>query len=295
MMIKPMLCRTSLVPIANDPDYIWEIKYDGARIIAFVDGSYRLQARSGSDKTATFPELRIETRQPAVLDCEVVSARGLSFQDSVQKRINRVHNISSTAASIPVKLMVLDCLNINFKSIETLLLESRKELLSNLVTPTDNVEVAPYTEDALGLWNNTIIPGNLEGMVGKLKNGMYFRGYRGWRKVKAWKRNYGKNSTGEVFMVVGYTRGTGWRESTFGALELARVDIDYWTYVGEVGTGFDVEDLAYICTLFSPASCLWSKEPESAIWIKPFAVKIQYLEYTNDGQMRFPSYKGIDE
>ncbi|KKK60842.1 hypothetical protein LCGC14_3020350, partial [marine sediment metagenome] len=64
------------------------------------------------------------------------------------------------------------------------------------------------------------------------------------------------------------------------------------------GTGMNQDDtgpksIAYLMSMFSPAQCPWPKEPEQATWVKPFAVYIQYLEYSNDGIMRFPSFKGV--
>ncbi len=294
-MIKPMLCEGALTPKVNDPDFVWEIKRDGIRILPFVkhNDSY-LQARSGTNKTDTFPELRLETRVPAILDSEVVSATGLSFQDSIQRRMNRVRDVAYFAKILPVKLVVFDVLEVNGKNVEHLPLYERKGLLADVLIETDNVELGAYTEDALDLWNNTIIPQGLEGMVGKDKAGKYERGARRWLKVKAWKRNYGKDSTKETFLIVGYTQGTGWRESTFGALEVGRLERDgTLTYVGEVGTGVDFAEIAGLMSMFSPALCPWQKEPEQATWVKPFAVYIQYLEYTNEGMMRFPSFKGV--
>ncbi len=297
--IKPMLAEQAPIPEVNDPGKIWEVKYDGARILPHVDrlSGYYLQARSGSNKTETFPELRLETKLPAILDGEIVGANGGSFQDTIQRRINRTREISIAAKTNPAKFVAFDLLEIDGKNIEHLPLLERKNLLSKVLVETENVEIASYTEDALDLWNNVIIPGSLEGMVGKLKTGKYQRDARTWEKVKAWKRNYGRfGSTGETFLVVGYTQGTGWRESTFGAMVLGRLETDgSLTYVGEVGTGMNTSDIAGLMSMFSTAGvfCPWPVEPEPATWVKPFAVKIQYLEYTNEGVMRFPSFKGV--
>jgi len=295
-VIKPMLAEGSPLPEANSPNKIWEIKYDGARGIAYVEGkTYYLQARSGSNKTETFPELLMETKLPAIIDGEIIGANGGTFQDSIQRRVNRTKEIAIAAKVNPAKFVAFDILEIDGKNIEHLPLIERKNFLSKVLVETENVEIAPYTEDALDLWNNVIIPRSLEGMVGKSKAGKYKRDTRDWQKVKAWRRNYGRmGSTGETFLVVGYTQGTGWRESTFGAMVLGRLEKDSsLTYVGEVGTGMDNAEIAGLMSMFSPGICPWGREPEPATWVKPFAVKIQYLEYTNEGIMRFPSFKGV--
>ena len=78
---------------------------------------------------------------------------------------------------------------------------------------------------------------------------------------------------------------------------LARLEDDgSSTYIGAVGTGteLDRQDIQALMSMFTTvSSCPWSKEPEQATWVKPFAVYIQYLEYSNDGMMRFPSFKGV--
>ena len=300
-IIKPMLAEGAPRPIGDeyptmfrDGNYLWEQKYDGIRLLSFVNkGIDHLQARSGTNKTETFPEIRIETKRPAILDGEGVSAAGLSFQDSVQKRMNRISNIDTMKKLFPVKKVVFDILEVDGKNIEHLPLESRKEILADVFIPTDSAELAPYSEDGVSLWDEVIAQG-LEGLVGKSKQGAYLRDKREWLKVKAWKRNYGKDSTGETFLVVGYSKGTGWREPFFGSLEIARLEADGTsTYVGEAGTGYKRAEIEAMCSMFSPIPCPWAKEPVPATWVKPFACRMQYLEYSNDGMMRFPSFKGV--
>ncbi len=292
-----MLATGAKTPTENDPNMLWEIKYDGLRIISFGSGkNQRLQARSGTDKTVTLPEIQVETRLPAIVDGEVIGAHGERFQDSVQHRMNRVYNIEKARLQWPLKYVIFDVLEVKGMNIEDYPLRTRKEILSDLFIQTETTELASYTSDALALWQNVIDDG-LEGMVGKQKQGKYRRNARDWLKVKTWKRNYGKGSTGETFLVVGYTKGTGWRASTFGAMILARLEDDgSSTYIGAVGTGteLDRQDIQALMSMFTTvSSCPWSKEPEQATWVKPFAVYIQYLEYSNDGMMRFPSFKGV--
>jgi len=303
--IKPMLAEGGEAPTANNPDMIWETKYDGARIIAFKNGaSQYLQARSGSNKSATLPEIRVETKLPAILDGEVIGVNGGTFQDSVQHRINKVNNVEIARLQFPLKYVIFDVLEIDGKNVEALPLVTRKDLLAKVFVQTETTELAPYTEDALTLWQDVVAKG-LEGMVGKRKQGKYLRDTRDWLKVKTWQRNYGLKSTGETFLVVGYTEGTGWRESTFGAMVLARLEADgSSTYVGAVGTGVtssvngtvkgNMDDIKALMSMFVKVPfCPWPREPEPATWVKPFAVKIQYLEKSNDGMLRFPSFKGV--
>lgn len=286
--IKPMLCQ-SVEEAFDSPDYIWETKFDGARIIAYVNwdgGPTRLFGRSGSEKTSLFPELRIETRAPCILDGEIIS--GASFAN-IQHRINRQNGIGLAAKNFPAVYKVFDIVAAELVSGELIKLTTfplikRKVALSGIVMPTETVQLSEYTEDGVALYDEIEKAGG-EGVIGKKKSSLYLENKRSpeWVKVKTWQNG--------TFIAVGYTKGTGWRSSTFGALVLAD---EKGNFVGEVGTGFDAPDIRSLMTMFSPASCPFSREPEPATWIKPFAVKIRYLEYTNDGKLRFPSFKGVE-
>src|SRR5688572_15927193 len=53
--VSPMLCTLTREPL-NDPEYLYEIKWDGYRIISFVNGNkVKLHSRSGLDYTAKYP------------------------------------------------------------------------------------------------------------------------------------------------------------------------------------------------------------------------------------------------
>ncbi len=185
-----------------------------------------------------------------------------------------------------MKLMVFDVTEVDGQSMEEMPLISRKQVLPTLIVPTDDVIVVPYTEDGLALFEEAKARRRQglvgEGIVGKHKQGAYVQGKRGWLKVKTWQLG--------TFYVCGYTKGTGWRKITFGALMLMNDD---GVYVGQVGTGMDTSDLKALMAMFKPAPCPFHSVPEPATWVKPFPVRIQYLEYTNNGILRFPSLKRI--
>lgn len=279
-MIKPMLCKLQDKPF-NSQDYVWEQKWDGARVIAVVkSGNIRLFGRSGSEKTQLFTDLKIRTTFDCILDGEVVA--GTSFND-MQHRIHRQSGISQAQKDYPAKFMVFDCLEIKGVDIRRSNLLKRKEALRIALVPTENVLLTPYDYDGLSLMDGIKSMGG-EGVVGKNVAGIYRENARDWLKVKCWQE--------DIFYVRGFTQGTGWRASTFGSLVLGDGN---GKFVGEVGTGFNEADTKSLFhfMMASPGTCPWSKEPVKATWTKPFTVKIKYLEYTNDGMLRFPVFKGI--
>lgn len=287
-MIKPMLCELRREPF-NDNRYLWETKYDGMRsVVRAVNGNYTIQGRSGKDKTLMFPELNLETRVPAVLDGELVCYKeGKLVFKGIQHRANRISNIMPASKQYPATYEVFDILTANGQNLEQLPLEERKEILEQVLIPTDNARVASTFTDGVALFEE-IQDKHMEGVVGKLKSGPYRQGKRDWIKVKAIQ-------SGE-FTICGYTQGTGRRAPTFGALVLGKYLSGELIHVGSVGTGFDENEIGRLCQrmLTLRADCPFSKEPEPATWIKPVIdVAIQYLELTDDGKLRFPSYKGM--
>jgi len=290
-MIKPMLAESRSAPF-NDPRYFWEIKYDGIRIISGAkDGGYSLQARSGTDKTVLFPELNLVTKVTAVLDGELVcyNEAGKLIFNGIQHRANRINNVTQSSRDYPATYEVFDILMADGLDLQRLPLEQRKKILNAVLIPTDNVKVAPYIDgDGITLFQN-MVDNHMEGVIGKLKTGTYRQGKREWLKVKAIQS--------DEFTVLGYTQGTGWRASTFGALVLGKLNGNGLAYVGSVGTGFDEDEIRRLyqrMLALGSAPCPFAREPEPATWIKPvISVLIQFLEMTNDGRLRFPSYKGM--
>jgi len=283
-----MLAKLEPEPF-NDPQYLWEIKYDGIRIITRTQqGSYLLQARSGTNKTRLFPELNLETKVPAILDGELVCySEGKPTFNNIQHRANRVKDIEVISLQYPATFEVFDILMADGQDLQKFPLEERKEILESTLIPTNNVRVAPYIKgNGIELFES-IIDRKMEGIIGKLITGTYQQGKRKWIKIKTNKL--------DEFIICGYTKGTGWRASTFGALILGKPTNNKLTYVGSVGTGFDEVEINRLyqkmLSLKQPI-CPFDEEPEEAVWIKPvISCMVQYLEVTGDGRLRFPSYK----
>lgn len=272
--IEPMLAKPEGIKADN---CFWERKYRGARLIAFVSGKdIRLQARTGSDKTDTFPDLVIATRKPCILDGEIVSLTDNFNQ--IQRRINRQYEIDWASKNIPIVYPVFDILEVDGKCVENEPLWTRKEMLEEILIPTETSLIAPYTKLGYEMLDRAQKE-NWEGIMGKPIDDFYWQGKRGWLKVKLF--------TTEEFYAVGYTLGTGRRQSTFGALVLVNLD---WVHVGQVGTGFDDAELEDLMRSMKPSSI--SSVDIPCVPVKPFKVLVRYQEYSNDGMLVSPSYLG---
>src|SRR3954466_11228795 len=97
-----MLASLTEAPL-NDPQFVYEPKYDGIRAIAEVaaNGNIRLWSRLGNEKTNQFPEIaaalaawarqRKTPRSSLVLDGEVVALDGTGAPTGFQQLQGRIH------------------------------------------------------------------------------------------------------------------------------------------------------------------------------------------------------------
>src|SRR5215211_1275018 len=135
--LAPMLARTGDLP-PDDGRWAFEIKWDGVRAIAFVQGGRLvLHARSGNDISARYPELRPLAEalagREAVLDGEVVAFDGT--RPSFQKLQGRMHlssdaQIRRLARDAPVHFIVFDLLYLDGHSLCALPYEERRARLA---------------------------------------------------------------------------------------------------------------------------------------------------------------------
>jgi bifunctional non-homologous end joining protein LigD len=293
--IKPMLARLEspswIKTNNNNPDWIYETKYDGVRAIVDTKTGI-IQSRSGKDKTANFPEIKPITVKPAILDGEIVAyANGKTDFNTIQHR-STSSDLQYRVSQYPACYEVFDVLEVDGINVMGYPLSGRKKLLAAVLVPDATVHLASYSTDGEALFQSAVAQ-SLEGIIGKNLNGRYQPDARDWVKVKL--------SRIDNFLVCGYTVGTGWRASTFGALVLGKLGDDKITYVGEVGTGFNDRDIEEIYTqlrLTINNQCPFVANPYTnggqPTWVVPgLCIVVRYLEYTNSGMLRFPAFKGV--
>lgn len=285
-----MLARLEAKPW-NSPEWIWETKFDGVRAIVNT-GTGTIQARSGKDKTANFPEIKPVTKKPCILDGEIVAyTNGKTNFNLIQHR-STTSDLQFRMAEYPAQYEVFDILEMDGISVAGYPLSDRKKLLAAVLVPDQRVHLAVSSADGEALFASAVA-NQLEGIIGKKLNQRYLENAREWVKVKL-------SQVGN-FVVCGFTQGTGWRASTFGALVLGEFFHDEMRHVGEVGTGFNDRDIDEIYTalrLTVGGGCPFPSNPytngNQPTWVTPgLQVVVRYLEFTNDQKLRFPAFKGI--
>lgn len=264
------------------------------RCIAYLDKDTRLQARSGQDITAQFPELQELHRQvakPCVLDGEVACA---TF-NQVQHRIHRSKalDIRVAAKLYPARFFAFDILSLDGKSLMPHAQVGRKEALVTVMRESPIGLVLLWWErEGIALFHE-VQSRQQEGIMAKHRAAPYVEGKRvdWWLKVK--------NFQEATFYVCGLTEGEGERACTFGSLILGELRDGKLVYVGNVGSGFDQQQLKELTACFSAlrGDCPFEQADVGRAvkqWTKPIVqCEVRFLEWGKDGKLRFPTFRQL--
>jgi len=293
--LEPMLA-VSLDQPFSDPDWLFEIKWDGVRSLAWItDGRVELRSRTGRIISKQYPELevlpeRLKARQ-AILDGEIVvlDERGRSDFERLQERMHVNSPPPQLLSKAPVAYYVFDLLYCDGYDLREVPLVQRKELLRRLLDVCPQVRYCDHlAEQGKELFQLAREQG-LEGIIGKLAHSLYVSGRSGsWAKLKARK---------ELDTVVGgWTAPRGSREH-FGALLLGLYQGEKLRFIGHVGGGFDQETqkaISHQLKALAASKCPFDSVPETneeAHWVKPKLVaRVKYTEWTKEPRLRQPVF-----
>jgi bifunctional non-homologous end joining protein LigD len=300
--LEPMLARSGRLP-REDGRWAYEVKWDGVRVLAFVEGGrVRLQARSGRDVTARYPELRGLGRalgsREVVLDGEVV-AFGADGRPSFQRLQGRMHLTSESAVRRlserePVTYIAFDLLYEDGHDLMPLPYAERRERLLALGLGGPAWQApAHHVGDGAALLEATRAQG-LEGVLAKRLDSPYAPG----RRTPAWVKVKNVRSTEAV--IGGWMPGEGNRSGRIGALLVGLHDDEgALRYAGRVGTGFDTAELDRLAALLAPLAREDSpfegrQPPKTAHFAEPELVcEVDYGELTQAATLRHPVYRGM--
>ena len=295
--LEPMLAETS-DSLDSDPQWRYEPKLDGYRVIAFVhEKEVRLQSRRGLDLTPFFPELSEELASQAVgqmvLDGEIVALdpSGRPSFNALQNRaqLKSAVEIAGARRDSPVVLVCFDLLHFAGLNLRGAPYLARHRYLTQCLLPSAHLQLVPNSADAAELYEAAVGHG-FEGIVAKRIDGTYQPG----RRSRAWLKI--KRASSAELVIGGYTRGKGTREP-LGALLLGYFEGRSLHYAGHVGSGLDHQ---VIGTLLARAARLERRESPFAeevplhrptTWLEPTLVaEVTYSEWTRAGSLRAPVF-----
>ncbi len=306
--IEPMKAKLVEKPPAIG-DWIYELKFDGIRLIAVKkDEKVSLLSRNQNELAGRFPEIvEAVTSLPArecVIDGEVVTLdeEGRSSFQLLQAR-------EMEGRKSPVYFYAFDLLQLDGKSLLSLPLEARKNVLEKLCGAAgDPIRYSgAIGGDAQRLLEEVKRRG-LEGIIGKQRSSVYEAGRRGgaWIKLKCVLE--------QEFVIGGYTPPQGARKH-FGAILVGYYDSKKFVFAGKVGTGFTAKSLSMLYRKFqkegreecpfvdlpSKQNGQWVQDITASMmrkmrWVNPvFVCEIKFAEWTRDKKLRAPVFLGLRE
>jgi bifunctional non-homologous end joining protein LigD len=283
----------------SDPNWIFEIKWDGVRAIAEIeDGETTLWARSGRDVTREYPEFKdLATKfqlTNAIVDGEIVTLDedGRSNFQKLQNRLGVQNPSQKLMQSVPLDFYVFDLMYADGYDLRKAPLVVRKELLQKVLTGNGRVHYSEHIEEKGEELFEAARAKGLEGIIAKVKDSTY-SGTRtsSWLKLKI------VNELDAV--VAGYTEGRGSRKY-FGALVLGLYAGSELNFIGSVGTGFDEGTQKSIFDKLQElriAECPFERAPalrEKVDWVKPELVaRVKYANWTTDDHLRAPVFLSL--
>jgi len=306
--IPPMKPRLLEAP-PTAGDWMYELKFDGIRLIAVKNGEkVNLISRNGNELAGRFAEVAAAVAALPVDDCvidgEVVALDekgGSSFQ------LLQAHEMEGRRA--PIYYYVFDLLQAEGKSLIGLPLERRKELLASLCEGApDSIRFSgEIGGDPVALLREVKRLG-LEGVIGKQRGSVYEPDRRSgaWIKLKCLNE--------QEFVIGGFTPPQGARKH-FGALLVGYYEKKRLLFAGKVGTGFNTKLLASLHKKLKaekrddcPFADLPSKQGGQWVqgitptimrkitWVNPvFVCQVKFAEWTRDGKLRQPVFLGLRE
>lgn len=279
--LKPMLLKEKEKPFNNN-DYLYELKYDGYRVIIYVSkNEFVIKSRNGHDITYKYPELKgiqkMIGNKKVIFDGELVSlSSGYPSFKELQKRgvLTNKFKIAKESTTNPVTFIAFDILYQN-KDLTNLPLSKRKVILNKYSDNNLFVKSKVFT-DGKKLFK-VIKDFGFEGIVAKLKNSPYIQGKRVdfWLKIKNFKT--------EKFWIHGYIIN-----SFKISLLLGEYIANKLYYVGKVSITKDNLIAKKIFKIETSSNKFVNFKGNAAYINIKLQVEVKYLERTSTNMLRQP-------
>jgi bifunctional non-homologous end joining protein LigD len=277
-------------------DWLYELKYDGYRILAYLEGSSaRLITRNGNDDTDRFQDIADSlidwaAGRAMVLDGEmaVTDENGKTDFQALQSYMKKPEGKNLTY--IIFDLLALDGIDLRGQR----LIERKETLEALMKTSPKNLYYSQYIR---GNGKECILAAckaDLEGVIGKKADSVYSGTRNGdWVKLKCKQR--------QEFVIGGYTLSDK-KSSGVSSLLLGVYEGKELVYAGRAGTGFTArtrEELEKKFESIKRKAVPFREMPETrknekTTWLEPELVaEIEFAEWTQDNVLRQASFKGL--
>ncbi|HYH91954.1 MAG TPA: non-homologous end-joining DNA ligase, partial [Candidatus Saccharimonadales bacterium] len=300
--LEPMLATLASKPF-SDPDWLFEIKWDGFRVQAVVDhGKVRTWTRNLNEAETYFPRLLtpaswIEAEQ-AIVDGEVVA-----LDDNGVPDFSLLQTKLGGKSSAGLVFQAFDLLYHDGRLLLDVPLEDRKRLLRSVLKEHPRVRFAAHVEGEGIAFHDAAAKLGVEGIVAKLRRSRYEPG----RRTPAWLKL--KIRPEQELVVGGWTPGSG-NAKDLGALAIGVYEDGKLRFAGKVGSGFtggirrDLLDrlvpLVQEAAPFDPPPPKdnrgrWGGDLQGITWVRPeLVIRAEIGGWTRDGHVRQTAYKGLE-
>jgi DNA ligase D-like protein (predicted ligase) len=299
--VSPMLAKIGQ-PF-DDPAWLFEIKWDGTRALAFVeDGDYRLLNRKKNDSRPRYPELDVLRTLPpgTILDGEIAVL--VDGRPSFHGMLNREQahgapRVRALAKTLPAVYVVFDLLYRDDAPLLDRPLAARREALRELLAGVDVGGRLVLSEGVVGEGLAYFAEAgrrDLEGIVAKRLDSRYVPGKRSdaWLKIKR---------TQHVLCAILGFLPEG--KNAVSSLVIATEEAGELVNAGRVGSGLDASmradlrkrlDPLVVPAPLLPAAAASITRNEVVCWVEPaLFCEVKFLERTPDGQLRAPVFVRI--
>ncbi|MCX2690774.1 DNA ligase D [Pseudomonas sp. DCB_CB] len=297
----PDILQPQLATLVDSPpsgDWRYEVKFDGYRILARIDGDdIRLFTRNGHDWSAKMPR-QVEALKALGLDSAWLDGEMVVVDDNGVADFQALQNAFDTEHDERITYYLFDLPWLGGEDLRALTLQQRRATLARLLEGHAS-QVLRYSadfEEPVESLLDSACRLELEGLIGKRADSPYVgRRSSDWVKLKCKQR--------QEFVIVGYTDPKGSRNG-FGALLLALHDHDsgQLRYAGKVGTGFSAATLDSIHARLKPLQTDRSPLPKPPTgaeargvhWLRPqLLAEVAYAQMTREGIVRHSVFHGL--
>ena len=310
--VEPMLATLVDEIPGDEQNWIYEIKWDGYRAIAYLNkGAVNIRSRNNKsfnekfypvyDALKNWSESTPSEGINAVVDGEIVVVNDEGMPDFGDLQLWR------SEADGQLVFYLFDVLWVEGFNVMSLPLLERHQLLQAIIPAGNNaIKISEQFKTSGKDFFSLAEQLKLEGIFAKRSDSIYTPGNRSkdWLKIKTEKR--------QEFVIGGYTKNEN-TSKIFSALLVGLYENGEFHFVTPVGTGFNTsiqKDILQKLKPYETKICPFVEEPEynkpsrfrpnppkaKVVWVKPKLVaEISFREVTKDGAIRHPSFKGLRE
>ncbi len=301
--LEPMLATLASKPF-SDPDWLFEIKWDGYRVQAVVDGGkVRIWTRNLNDAETYFPRLLSPPARWIEADQAIVDGEVVALDEEGRPDFSLLQTKLGDKAATGLVYQAFDLLYLDGRSLIDVPLEDRKRLLRSVLKEHPRVRYATHIEgEGLAFYEAATKLG-VEGIVAKLRRSRYEPG----RRSNAWLKL--KIRPEQELVVGGWTPGSG-NARDLGALAVGVYEDGKLRFSGKVGSGFTgairadllkrLKPLAQDDPPFDPPpprdyKGRWGGDLVDVTWVRPeLVIRAELGGWSRDNIVRQAAFKGVE-